>query len=439
MAISIITIPTKAALSRNPIRVETLSSGYSTLANYRVVIRILFEKSFNSDNFEEVVEVEAIPDPDGICRFDFSRTLHAELVRNRNLKIPTIDDQHPFALDSTRRFKVEYLERFGEPQEDGSSSISSPVKLLHGGVDQHYHGLNDFFSNINATNSILSYMPDGRRVHRDEANFITYLNHRSTHTLFALKVRSWSVTGNELDVIWRHKGISGGPDDPPGVEIWQAATYPVTASVMGLAASAVKFSVQVWSIDSSSFDEVEAVSQEVTFYIEENYVHRPSTIIWLGGFANPQILTCTGNRESRLQVDRMMSRHIFTNNADPRQMSSRQHQRDFNTPWTFYTEPLTEDEALALQEMLIENELFEFAPDGNCYRLQLTGKDYDITKVRRTPNSLKFQARRALLPGNFMLLPVTGDGQAATEGSWQKEDGGLWELNSGDLWLTNQT
>lgn len=447
MAISVITIPTDKVLSRNPVRFETLSTGHSALDNYRVVVRILFEKTYLSATFDQVAEVECIPDSAGICRFDFQKTLHAELHRNHTLRIPDIEDQHPFPLNSTRRFKIEYLEKYGDPQVEQTSTTSSIVSILLGGVDMHYFGLNDFFENIEDTNAILSYWPDGKRIARNQPEYLNFLQHEEgvvSYNRQFLKVKQYDITNTLTSTTDHFRTYTGTDDDALTLRRWNAGAFPVSPEKLALNAATVKYTVQVWGVSTIAQPEGEseqgspiALSQEVTYYIDDEYQHRPTDVIWFGSFANPHILRCTGEKSTQLDITRYMSELVFTNNADPRQLASRQHSKESNQSYTYRTGSLTEDEKATLQEMLEENNLFEYAYDTNYYRLELTGKRYDLIRHRRTPETLEFAAKRAFPARNYMrLLPSTA--APGTTGRWQITDNGYWQLNTGSgYWLLN--
>lgn len=444
MSVALTTAPGTVNLAKNPVYVKFQSSSYSSLENYRVVLKVLFESSYDSGTFTEIVETEAIPDGNDECTFDLSDVLQRAMERTMTFQVPDIATGTPYVSDTLRKFKIEYFEKYGTPQVEQSSTTSVAYKVLYGGVDSHYFGLYDFFDNVDDTNAFLGYPPDKKRIARDQPEYLTYLQHDGTasNSCF-IRVKQYNHLGILISTFDKWK-INLSYQDPIGPAQYQPAVFPTGPTELGVASTAYKYTVQIFHIQvlfsggtyTTTGSETQG-SQEYTYYIDNDIQATPHDLVWMGGFNQPNILRCRGRKRSRLTVDRLLSERIASYGYDPTTQATVQHRRDFNTHLTYRTGELTPEQADALQEMLIENRLFVYEEDGNYYRLRLTQSNYNINEEEATPNYLEFTVERALAPRNYMRLRSMTDG-APTEQQWLANDNGFWALNTGGgFWQLN--
>lgn len=435
MAISLSTAPASVNLSKNPVYVRLLSSGTSGLVNYRAVLRVEVEKVYSSGTYTQIAEIEAVPDSSGFSNFDLQSILHTCMERYTSLQVPDLENPLPYNLDTLRRFKIKYLEKYGTPQVEQTVTTSSVYKVICGGVDNHYFGLYDFFSNLSATNSLLTYYPSGKIIARDQPEYLTYIQQASAISPHAfIRINEYD---NEGVLLGTHDSYRLNADYPYPVFLnrYESAVFPTSAEALVISATAVKYTVQVWAVESLATPggniengSAAAASQMYTYYIDDAVQPNPHDIIWLGGFRNPHILRCTGRKRTRLSVERFMSEQVVPFGYDPRSAGVVQHRRSFEQPLSFRSGSLKPEEIDALQEMLIENILLEYTADGNYYRLSLTGNNFDVYEDGVSPNALEFAAVRALAPGSYMKLrPLSGDVPDAD--LWQTNSNGFWELN----------
>lgn len=438
MALALSISPEAVSLSKNQVHVRLLSTSHSGLDNYRAVLRILFEDVYASGTFTQVAEIEAIPDSNGFSNFYIQKILDAELHENTPFRVPDLEDPHPYTTDTKRRYKIQYLEKYGDPQVEQAATTSSALSVLLGGVDIHYAGLYNFFDNVDADNSLLTYMPTGKVIARDQKDVITFLNHTGSTKYFGIAVRQYDVTGTEIgSVNYLHTGIADGPEDAVGLVAWACAVFPVGPEKLSISSNAVKYTVQVYEMNIFTATPVAAQSQVFTYYVSEIYQEQPFDLIWFGSFHNPHILRCTGRKRTRLTIERLISERVTEWGYDPHVGQQYQHDRNFNQQFTYRTGSLRPDDVDALQELLIENKLLEHATDGNYYRLRLTENTYDILETRTSPNYLDFNAVRSLAPGNYMKVRSAAVPPAG-ENVWEQNDNGYWDLNTGNgYWELN--
>lgn len=427
MAISLTTSPGAISLSRNPIYVGLTSTSFSSLENYRVVLRVEVETTYLSGTYTQVCELETVPTSAGLSSFDLRGILHAELELHTTFQVPTLDDQQAYASDTIRRYRLKYFERYGTPQVDQSITTSSAYSVLMGGVDAHYFGLFDFFSNVTEENSFITQMPDGHVIARDQAEYLSWINHTGSDQNPYISVSMWDVDGAVITpgILFYNEFDAGF--DPPFLKPWQIGVFPISPSLIGIDSSCVKFRV---SVHVGEFGVDSAVSGYRDYYIDDAYQEVPSTIIWFDSFRLPSILRCVGRKKTRLQVSRQVSEHVVGFGYDPTTVASVQTRRDFNHLFEYRTGAVHPDVLDALQELLIENMLLEYSIDRNYYRLALTQNQYDIYEQRRSPNYLEFSATRALAPGNYMRLRMLS-GVSTENNIWQQNDNGFWVLNTG--------
>jgi hypothetical protein len=444
MAISITTAPGTINLSKNPIYVRFTSSSYSGLDNYRVVLRVEFETVYNSGSYTQVAEIESQPNSAGITSFDIQSILDTCLERYTTFQVPDLTAPQPYASDTLRRFRLKYLEKYGTPQEEQALTVSSAYRVLLGGVDRHYFGLYDFFSNLTADNSLLTYIPTGKQIARNQPETLAHIRHQSLTGYYAfLRVRQFAVDGTLISQFDKYR-LTLTYDALLFLDTYEPGIFPTGPAALGIDTNAVKYTIQVFAVGSLSTPggleesgSPVAASQVYTYYITDEYQEQPSDLIWYNAFRVPQILRCTGQKRNRLQVERSFSEHITSFGYDPVTLSNLQHSREFNNRYAYRSGAMRPDDVDALQELLIENKLLEYNKDGNYYRLRITDNNFDIAETRRSPNYIEFNAERALAPGNYMKLrPFVASAETAS--LWQQNDNGFWELNtSAGFWQLN--
>jgi hypothetical protein len=441
MAITLTTSPATVQLAKNPVYVKFLSTSYSSLDNYRVVLRVLLESVYESNTYAQIVEVECIPDSNGESTFDLSKVLQRAMERTMAVQVPDFSNPIPYLADTLRRFKIQYLEKYGAPQEEQSATTSSAYKVLYGGVDMHYFGLYNFFSNLSATNSLLTYYPSGKIIARDQPEYLTYIQQASAISAHAfIRVVEYDNAGGTIATT-DHYRLNADYPDPIFIDRYKCCVFPTGPVALSLAADTVKYTVQVFWVESiaggggnEESGSATAASQLYTYYIDNAAQPIHTDLVWFGGFNNPHILRCTGRKAARLDVQRQLSEQVVTFGADPTTLATMQHGRDWNNQYNYRSGALKPEEKDALQELIIENKLLEYAADGNYYRLSLTTNSLNVLEQNISPNYLEFNAVRALAPRNFMRLsPIAV--AAPTENTWLLGDGGFWELGvTGDYW-----
>lgn len=447
MALTITTTPATVQLAKNPVYVKFLSTSHGSLDNYRVVLRVLFEAVYESGTYTEIVETEAIPDSNGETTFDIARVLRSAMEQNIELQIPDLVTPVPYLADTLRRFKIEYLEKYGTPQVEQAATTSSAYKVLYGGVDAHYFGLFDWFANLADDFSLITYYPSGKTIARDQPEFLTYIQEASAISPHAYIVLSqYDNTGTLISTTDLYRLDDGYPDYII-LDRYQCAVFPVGPEALALDADAVKYTVQVYSVPTVDVFGVgiiengtpAAASQAYTYYVDDSTQPIMLDLLWFGGFNQPHILRCTGRKRIRLGVERLTSGRITSYNYDPRTLENLQHDRSFNQSYTYRSGSLKPDELDALQELLIENKVFEYAEDGNTYRLLVTDRNYDLLETERSPNYLEFTAERSLAPVNYQRLRSLAEG-APAELFWLLEDAsGNWLMESGSGYFKLET
>lgn len=441
MALTITTSPATVQLAKNPVSVKFLSTSYSSLDNYRVVLRVLFEATYESGTYAQEVETECIPDSNGECTFDLSGILQTAMERTMTFQVPDLTNQIPYLADTLRRFKIQYLEKYGTPQAEQTATTSSAYKVVYGGVDAHYFGFFNFFSNLSTSNSLLTYYPSGKSIARDQPEYLTYIQQASAISPHAfIQLKQYSNAGSLISTVNKYRLADSYPDYII-LDRYQSAVFPVGPEALSLDSSAVKYTVQIFSVPTlaggggdSENGTPAAASQLYTYYIDDNPQTNSKDLIWFGGFMNPHILRATGRKRTRLSVERLLSEQVVSFGYDPTTLATLQHSRSFSQPLNYRSGSLKPEEKDALQELLIENRILEYAQDGNYYRLLLTDNNYEVFEEEQSPNYLEFSAVRALAPRNYMRLRSIADGAPTLQG-WLTSDNGFWELGTvGGYW-----
>lgn len=436
--------PNRVSLSRNPIYVEFLSNGHTALDNYRVVVLLLFEGSYNSNTYAPVVEVEIIPSSDGLSKLDISHVLHTAIEHSSQLQVPELSSPAPYRLDTLRRYRLQYFEKYGTPQSMQPAVTSPTFRVLMGGIDAYNFSIDDFFSTVSASSSLLTQFPSGKAISRSQPEYIAHIRSVSLLGYHAfLRVRQFNDSGTLISQVDKYR-LGLGYADPILLVQDEAATFPVGPTELELDAAAVKYTVQVFAIATADVPgsgltetgSATTASEVFSYFIDDRAQFDYQDIIWFNSFRAPHILRCTGRKETAINVERLLSEVAANRNYSPVHVGTFQHGMKWGQTFTYRSGSLKPEEKDAIQELLIENLLLEHR-SGKYHRLLIRQERFPVLENGVSPNYLEFQAERSLSPINYQRQPTVAIGEPAAVSLFKKNDGGYWLLNSGGRWKLN--
>ena len=420
MSLSLITSPPTKVFSKNPIIYKIQSTSYSGLDNYRVVIRVFFETILNSGTFTQIVEIEDTPDENGFTSWPIQAIIESAMMENTSLQVPVIDSNTPYLADNTRRFRIEYAEKYGQPAAIQSFTAASNVTAIHGGIDMHVFADTDYIAGITVANPFLTWMPDGQKVSLSQAAYLSWYNYKGSTVGLTL---SWSAF-SALGVV-----IQSGSYTNVSVDNGRTLVLPVGPKELGITnADAVKYRVTM--IDTNDGDN--SVAPAITYYIDRKPTHCERSILWFNSFNLPETLRLTGRTTISLNISRQNFHRTLPNDFNPLDGEILQHNADWSAGYIYRSGYLRKSDIDALQDMLIRNILFEITSDG-YYRMHLTDKKYNITECLQFLHQLQFSGIRSIRPINFSRVAISSSSSGAfwvisNTGYYLTASGGRYEL-----------
>lgn len=410
MSVILTTSPAAKVFSKNHVSYRIQSSSYSGLDNYRVVVRVLFEKSYLSGTFEQIAELEDTPTKD-FTTFNIQAILDAALLENTSLQVPDITGGTPYLADNIRRYRISYAEKYGQPATLTSFTLADIGAVIYGGIDQQLFATEDYLSNISNSNSFFTWQPDGQKVSTAQAAYLAWHNYTGGSVDVNYNFTAYGEDGNVVET---------GVPVSITVAADRTAVLPVGYTQLGIsAANSLKYRITVLN----SFDD-SSLAPLRNFYIDRTPAHCERSLLWYNSFNQPETLRLTGRTAIGLDIEREEYRRVLPYGFSPLHGELLQHSAKWGNTFTYRTGYLRKAEVDALQDMLIRNLFFEISEDG-YFRMHLTGKRYAITECLQYLHSLDFSAQRSISPINFSRVSLSANAA-----------GGFWELNNTGYWLT---
>lgn len=391
----------------------------NTPTNYKVFLDVFFESSFESGTFEKVVELDSEMDEDGIVTFNIENIIHSETKESlSNPPLPVFDNDELFLSDTLRRYYVRYREDY-----DGISPSWTTVDIKNivcGGIAQNLFADFDFFTNLAANNSLLSWYPDGKYVSTDQPEYIHWYNYTGSTQNIVLEVKRYGASGliNSF-----YAFDTGSPID---IEDSKIISIPAGYDQLDINnTNCLKYTVRVvdassdWEGGSPSY-----FSQERNYYVDYKYYEEKRYIQYLNGFCLPETMRCIGAFSNQLNVTREESRKILTPDYSSTFTEKFQHEEEFENRFTYRTGFLTRYEVDALQEAMIYNKIYEVY-DYGYIPLFNEDKKFDIYDTLQDLFSIEFKATPALYGRTYsnLNIPLSDDQEG-------------WALVAGDYWRT---
>lgn len=411
MAVAVAIQPSDLSWSRNQINYHLLvtdnGSPYTPANlpdNYQLNVKVFFEKTYGSGTFTEIAHTESIPDENGLVPIDLQHILHKAYLESLVVDpIPSVNTTSPYIANNLRKYYLEYAEESGNPVVTDAYTTLPTKEIIAGGIDQEVFANNDYLSLIDATNSLLTWYPNHKKIGIDQPEYLTWYNYTGVQKGVVLEIVGY--TGSlALSTIYLFDA-SGGVTTANN----QCVVFPVNYLIYSTHSNNIlKFTARI--VDgSSAYDSGSPVylSPLRTYYVDYDYYDTVKTLLYLNSFFLPETLRLTGEQKKNLQVSRQISQRILEANYSRVSKEVEQFDFDWDNVWTFRTGNIRKAEVDALQELLIYNSAYEITETG--YRpLLLDGRRYEIENTLEFLNSLEFSAVRALKAVNYLnfFLPI---------------------------------
>lgn len=413
----------------------------NTPASYKVLLDIFFEDAYEAGTFTQVASLTATPDAAGDMNFDLQRVLDGQCKYSlQEPPLPAVGNDAYLRADNLRRFYIRYREQYDDITDLAKAWNHLGTALVqHAGISQAaWASANDFLANVTSATSILTYYPDRKVLGATQEDYLPWYNYTGSalQTVDLTDLVRLNITAYDED----NTATSSTKGLPVSLSIAAGETLliPTGPAQLGIDAATVKYTVQlVRVVTSGGLDPViTELSPVRTFYVDHDYYEDPRTIFYLNSFGVPCSLRCTGELTESMQVERRVAQRLL-HDFTPDTQELYQSDRDYSAQYTYRSGHLRKSEAIALQDMLVENLAYEQGTDG-YYSLQILTDSFQITETRQQLHQVTFQARRSLREINFSgsqamdtvdIADWLLEGEA---GGWQLEnENALWGLIPG--------
>lgn len=397
--------------------VSAEAAAASTLpANYKGLLQVFFENTYEAGNYELVAELEGIPAAQtGFMYFDISSVLGACVKQARTEPLVPVYGTNTISLaGNIRRYYVRYTEQYGTPIDNQEWQYSDVKLCMDGGVSQSVFADGDFFAGLDSSDSLLTWMPDGRQIAIGQPEYLAWYNYTTEQRSVRIEMQWYDIDNNAISTATRHLTAYA-------VEANEVALLPVEPSVLGLDVipDAYKYRVRVvYYNDALAW---EGLSQWRTYYINTKYTESTRNVQYLNAFGVPETWRCTGVWSKRLSVNRSVSSRPLQPGYNEYATDTFQYQRSFQNELTYRTGFITQAEAEALQELLISGEVYDVT-DAGYIPLRVTTDTANVSETRQELYSYAFTTLPRLDALNYSKKKL----QAIITGAWQEPDGSAW-------------
>lgn len=358
--------------------------------NYKIELEVFFESTYEGNDFARIAQLET-PLVDSHGTWDLQEIINSALEDALPaLPIPAFSDDQPYKADILRRYYYRYREISDDSTEPWATSA---IKLaLCGGISQSLFASTDFFTELGELNSLLSWYPLSKTVGENQPEWLAWFNYTGSEKEISLQVQAFTSSSLTPTITYSFGASS------LNVAANEVVLIPVGPLQLGIGSTIKKYIVRV--VDQS--DTSTLLSQKKSYYLDRSKYHDSRYIMYLNSFSVPDTLRCTAVFNNQLDIDRKERRGITPALYAESARDIKQYSKSFKNQFTYRSGYLGNSEVDALQELLIENKLYELYSDGYI-PLHIVDKRYQIIDTSDFLNSIQFRAIRGLEKMNYSL------------------------------------
>lgn len=365
---------------------------------YTVRLDVFAEPIYKSGTFERLATVGGAPARNSRKDLEISEILH-QAIREYldDLLIPSWGTALPYAADTLRRFYIRaYETSVGEPLLWDSFQTGSRKTALAGGIAESLDASVDFLGTRDATNSWLTWRPDGQTVAPEQPYYLSWFPWNYDQTLYSGAYLEVEETDADGTVTSRYVY----EDDDVAVTL-APIVFPVGPTELGIAATTNYYRVRV--IQNTNVPALEeepdrsAYSTWRTFFVDRSHYHEVRYLAYINAFYLPEITRCTGDADKDLDIQYEESLAIKPLGSADSFREKRVHNTTWEDVFTYRTGYLPRLEAETLQhELRASDRVYEISAAGYI-PLVLRGRSFPVGSSRRNLHSIEITATPALM------------------------------------------
>lgn len=402
--------------------------------SYRTRLDIFLEASYDSMEYARIATLQGVPDVASMTRFDIASILHDAGQSTRAvLPIPAWDQADIHRADLLRRYYLRAYETTEQADPDYTNFLRTDVQqVLLAGISQSLFARSAWLAGRDATNCLLTWLPDGRVIDTIQPEWLAWYNWRDTDTALVVRLVEYDEAGASTT----NYRYDADPEDRIEAAPGQVLLVPISATTLAIAADTVRFTVRLvdaesdWEGGNPTF-----VSPLRTYYVDREYYESTRYLMYLNGFNCPEVLRCTGDVEKDLSVDAETSTAILPIGFDETFPERRQTRAEWEDVFTYHSGYLPAGAADAVaHEVNAYGRLWEISAAGYIPLLR-RGKSFPITATRQNLHAVRIEATPALLERYFSnATPAAGT--AETDNAWLTDNLDYWATPLALPWQT---
>jgi hypothetical protein len=395
-----------------------------------VLVEVYFEKTYLGGDWTLAAQLEGKPDQDGLSYYDLSSILEAQCKAWRaEPQVPAFGTDAPAQADNLRRYYVRTTEEYGNPVAAIDWTYDQVRYIVDGGLSQelwaeYYSGLSTgFFGGLDETNSLLTWMPDGKEIGADAPEYLAWYNHTGAETSVILEVVMYDIDTGVADT-----ALYAYTDTPATAGEFETLLFPIGPDILalipGISFASDKYKYKVRVVDSTSDWEggsPEYLSPARTYFIDPAYYESKRFVQYLNAFGCPEVWRCTGVVDQKVKIDRQAATRTLQPGYDAMATDRFQYARTFDQSLVYRTGYLSRGQADVLQELLLAGEIYDVSV-GGYIPLQITSEDFEVSSTRSDLLSYQFNAAARLNMRNYSKRAIT----EAVSGAWSEVAGAYW-------------
>ncbi len=409
----------------------------NTPNEYRLLLDVFTETGYQTGQYRIINKADGLPDGDGYCTWDFSSALETGLQAGLpEPPLPSWGIQDIIPAGNTIRYALRYREDYQdiytEMPIDGQWQTLPSQLAMSAGISQALFAESDFFSDIDASNSLLHWWPLGKTVAVDQPEYLAWYNYRGEASEIEVQLVTFTEAGQQ------------DPSYPYAAQRYtvptnEVALIPVSPTALGLGEDVLKYEIRVgWqnpNIVGGINDPANGVRFDIyspfrSYYIDRNYYQSVRYLQYLNGFNIPETLRCVGEFDLDLTVQRSIVEKVLQPDYEATTAELEQYQETWSNQFTYRTGYLRKAEVDALQELAIRSQVWEVTEAGYI-PLQLTAKKFSIDATSRTLHTMTLKCEPRLKPRNYSNGEIE---LQPNQAGWLTTGGGFWLLLSGRPW-----
>jgi hypothetical protein len=259
---------------------------------YQLKASLYVETAYNSQNFELITAIDAVPDKDGVAYVDVSKYLNDAIESGWDEYPVPFEQTNGYKAQNLRKYYVEFAETF-----TGESNVftwKSDVFFVHWGgtnADDQYSG--DMVARINESGQYLTWWPSGKRLKKNQDDWLAYMNGPTTTTFDVVA----AVVGDEEEQVTAHEAITLQP--------FETFVWNTGFEANNLASALPEFEHLrnwKWGID---FVDESAPSNQFTYYLEPSCFTQ--TILFFNAFGVPETFLLSGEFQQNLSTSKELA------------------------------------------------------------------------------------------------------------------------------------